>query len=514
MFHRGLKFNVAVNIAFLLLPAMILINLVTSTSEQKNLIRSEVSKGYLLISAFEDKLKNLNQPGGAILNVDSKYILHKMLRESGFSPALVMDKNLKQKYIFGAGHNLQNNLEKLTRSVIQSGNKTVGFSGTTWGVFWKQRKYLIISVPLFRDGVVFAGTSIVLPLEDVYKTVRRSQYLFLIYILINTVFLTFIGVHRLSRITVDPIRRLVKRADQYREDDELFFLYDKEDTEFNRLSKSLNRMLERIAEDKEKLKKTVASLEKVNFDLKQAQNNIIRAEKLASVGRLSSGIAHEIGNPLGIVSGYLELLKQKDITNDEQQDYIARTEQEIGRINIIIRQLLDFSRTSKKEYEVVSVHEIIADMANIIEFQPFMSNINLKLGLLAKNDKVMANSDQLRQVFMNLIINAADAISSDTGGLSGEIIITCKELPAEDADSAKDPPMLKIEFTDNGPGINIDSIGNVFDPFYTTKDPGKGTGLGLSVCFMIVERFSGKIEAASKKNQGATFTISLPLYQP
>ena len=263
-------------------------------------------------------------------------------------------------------------LEILARQSILSRDKITRFVGTTWAVFWKQSRYLILSAPIYRQGRIIAGASMVLPLEKIYSSLRRTQYIFLIYLCINTVVLTLAGLYRLSRLTVKPLQRLVKRADEYTEDAEMIFLYEKGDNEFNKLSRALNNMLKHIAADKEMLRAAVKSLEKANLDLKQAQQDIIRAEKLASVGRLSSGIAHEIGNPIGIVTGYLELLKQNDIADEDRKEFIIRTENEINRINTIIRQLLDFSRPASRGFQAVSVHAIVSDVIDAFKFQPLM----------------------------------------------------------------------------------------------------------------------------------------------
>ena len=157
--------------------------------------------------------------------------------------------------------------------------------------------------------------------------------------------------------------------------------------------------------------------------LQRAQKEIIQAEKLASIGRLSSGIAHEIGNPIGIIMGYLELLKQKNTSVHEKREYITRTEDEINRINTIIRQLLDLSRPSNDGAKAVSVHEIINDITEVVRSQPLMSNIRINHVLEARDDTVIADANQLRQVFLNLIINAADAIASGQKETKGELII-------------------------------------------------------------------------------------------
>jgi signal transduction histidine kinase len=514
VFPRGLKSNIAINIAGILLLGMILIGFVTIITTQRDFVRYEISKGNLLFSVFEDHLLKFSNPLNGEIYFKSQDSLDKLLREAGFSCALVLDKNKKQIYLGGTRCVMQNDLINLTQQTIHSGKQSTKFLGSAWGVFWKQSQTMIISAPLVRDGRILGATGITLPLEDIYKVLRRSQKILIIYILINTVILTFIGLYRLSKIYFQPMRRLVKRAEEYREDDELFFSARKEDNELHQLSKALNRMLERISEDKQKLRSTVQSLEKANLDLKKAQKEIIQAEKLASVGRLSSGIAHEIGNPIGIIMGYLELVKQKNISDDEKNEYIIRTEDEINRINTIIRQLLDLSRPSNVGAEAISVHDIIDDIIKVVQFQPLMSKIRLKFFLDAEDDTVIADPNQLRQVFLNLIINAADAITSNEKKREGELTIksaVVRDALGPDGDSAEDQPLLQVMYIDNGPGIPSENIGNIFDPFFTTKEPGKGTGLGLSVSFMIIESIGGTIRASSEVGKGTTMNIFLPL---
>jgi signal transduction histidine kinase len=258
----------------------------------------------------------------------------------------------------------------------------------------------------------------------------------------------------------------------------------------------------------------VSSLERANTELKKAQAEIVRAEKLASVGRLSAGIAHEIGNPIGIVAGYLELMKKNDITDDERIEYLDRAENEIERISTIIRQLLDISRPSPDGSRMVSVHALIREMTSVLKMQPFTSHVRLSIDLSAPNDNVTADPNQLRQVFLNLIINAADAISSKGPDASGDLIISTENATAAGRDCSDSTDWLHIHFRDNGIGIPEETQANIFDPFFTTKDPGKGTGLGLSVSFMIIGSAGGRMNVASEVEKGTMMTISLPLVMP
>jgi two-component system NtrC family sensor kinase len=510
VFFRGLKTKIAFNIAILFFVAMLLINIITVMTAQRDIIRKEVSKGQFILSTLEADLLNSLKLGTVSSAASSRAQVFRLLTEAGVSSALVLDKNNERIFFGNTSAPLQDELMKRSRNVMRSKMQAVNFFGTTWGIFWKQRRDLILSTPLLQNDSAVAGASIVLPLEGIYQSLRRSQKILFIYLLINTVVLTLIGIYRLSKVYFQPLARLARRAQDYREDDEMLFSVRKEDNELHNLSGSLNSMLRRISADKEKLRSTVNSLEKANLELKRAQEEIIRAEKLASVGRLSAGIAHEIGNPIGIVMGYLELIKQKDIPDAERNEYIHRTEAEIERINTIIRQLLEISRPSNAGSKVVSVHELIDDIAEVLDVQPLMSGIALECRLEAQNDKVLADSNQLRQVFLNLMINAADAISSGGKTVNGKLLIQ-SALAGDTSERPQDlKTHLKIMFIDNGPGIPKENIANIFDPFYTTKEPGKGTGLGLSVSFMIVEGFGGKMTVSSAIGKGTTMTLFLP----
>jgi signal transduction histidine kinase len=229
---------------------------------------------------------------------------------------------------------------------------------------------------------------------------------------------------------------------------------------------------------------------------------------MASVGRLAAGIAHEIGNPIGIVLGYLEMLKGSGIGDEDKADFLRRTEDEVQRINTVIRQLLDLARPKDTQHKLVRVGSVIEDIVDVMQLQPVMSGTKIELDLETSNDLVWGNTEQLRQVFLNLLLNAADAIQSAESTRQGQIQV--RTIILDGAETSK-PTMLQVHFKDNGDGIDPDKLQNIFDPFYTTKEPGKGTGLGLAVSFMIIEGMGGTIRAGSQPGHGATFSIELPL---
>jgi two-component system, NtrC family, sensor kinase len=329
--------------------------------------------------------------------------------------------------------------------------------------------------------------------------------------LLTAFFFALLGNHQLSRIYFRPLQRLAQRAETYQDEKSLFFSVRKEDNEFSVLSSSLNKMLHRIAEDKHVLKETIGSLKAANDELKKAQNDVIRAEKLATVGRLTSGIAHEIGNPIGIVLGYLDLLKQTDLTTSERNDFIDRSEKEITRINHIIRQLLDMSRTSAGESKAMSIHQVLQDLISVFDYQPTANNIVFDSDLKASDDYVFGDPDQLRQVFLNILLNAVDALNTNPSCRGRIIIITERTTGESDLSIDPEGPYIKVTIKDNGPGIEPSNLPHVFDPFFTTKQTGKGTGLGLSVSFMIVEKLGGHLFVSNMQEKGAGFHVVLPL---
>jgi signal transduction histidine kinase len=508
---RGLKTKITLNLALLLLLGMMSIDLVTMVTAQRNLIRSEITKGkavsgliagYLVEHAVWETVPPIpefrNQVGVA-------------LHEAGASCLILLDRN-QRRISFGLNRCApEEAIAAYAGQALVSGVESVQFIGNTFGFFWMQHEYLVIAAPLRRGGELQAGFSLVFPLEGIYRSLRNSQQILFLYIFINVAILVFVGVYRVVKLYIQPLARLAQRAEDYKEDDGMLFAVRKEDNELQRLSSSLNGLMRRLSADKAKLHATVASLKTANVELKRAQSEIIRAEKLASVGRLSAGIAHEIGNPIGIVTGYLELLKHQEISEEERIEFLNRAQQEIERISTIIRQLLEISRPTHGASQPFSIHALIEDMIDGLNLQPFMSHVRLQSDFQAQDDIAALDSNQLRQVFLNLIINAADAVSAKGPESRGELVIATENAAVAEPASGKTRNWLHIHFKDTGAGIPPEYLDSIFDPFFTTKEPGKGTGLGLAVSFMIMENVGGTLRAESSVGEGTVMTVSLPV---
>jgi two-component system NtrC family sensor kinase len=233
--------------------------------------------------------------------------------------------------------------------------------------------------------------------------------------------------------------------------------------------------------------------------LQETHLQLVSSEKMASLGKLAAGIAHEINNPLGGILIYSSLLMEDLPEEDSKRQDLARVVQEAGRCKEIVRSLLEFARQTEPKMEPVDINRAITDDLFFLENQALFHNIRIVKNLDPSLPLATGNAGQLKQVFMNIIINAAEAIHGN-----GELTIAT--YPASDRNA------ILMEFTDTGEGIREENLSRIFEPFFTTKDVGKGTGLGLATSYGIIEDHGGKIFVKSKVEEGTTFTIELPIY--
>ena len=234
--------------------------------------------------------------------------------------------------------------------------------------------------------------------------------------------------------------------------------------------------------------------------LQETHLQLVSSEKMASLGKLAAGIAHEINNPLGGILIYSSLMMEDLPEEDSQRGDLMRIVQEAGRCKEIVKSLLEFARQTEPKMEPTDVNRAISDGLFFLVNQALFHNIQIVKKLDPFLSFVRGNASQLKQVFMNIIVNAAEAMHG-----SGTLTITTSPAP--------DRKTVFVEFTDTGEGIPEENITRIFDPFFTTKEVGKGTGLGLATSYGIVEDHGGKISVKSKIGEGTTFTIELPIHQ-
>ncbi|MDD5773030.1 MAG: ATP-binding protein [bacterium] len=366
--------------------------------------------------------------------------------------------------------------------------------------------------------------------EEAFLPVDRLKKLLIVVILI-TIFSTALAVFTIAKSISDPIQELQKGAEiigkgnldyqigndsrdeigqlsrefdkmtkNIRETTTSLDILNKEVIERKKAEEHLNQSLKQEVKSREILLSMLADnnlirekLEKHIEELKRAKNILIRSEKMASLGKLVSEIAHEFNNPLMIISGNAQVSLMSGPLSDEVKRNLQIIIEESQRAKNIIRRLLKFSRPSKGEVKEVDINMSIDTIVNIVEQQLKLANVEI-IRDYQKDLSVSVNEQQMQEVFMNLISNAKDSMPD--GGT-----ITIKTSQEED--------YLRIDFRDTGCGMSEEVKNKIFNPFFTTKE--EGTGLGLIICLGIIEVHKGELKLESELNKGTTFTILLPM---
>ncbi|HOC99832.1 MAG TPA: ATP-binding protein, partial [Myxococcota bacterium] len=251
-------------------------------------------------------------------------------------------------------------------------------------------------------------------------------------------------------------------------------------------------------EDRRQMERQDWEISRMRNDLKGAQTTLIRAEKLASVGQLAAGVAHEIGNPVGIILGMSDVLRQGGSSPEEVQRFSDEIHKATMRVDQTIRELLTFARPVRDEGARADVRQVVESTVKLVQTHKSFRNVMVCIDIGEECPVAEIRPSQLQQVLLNLFLNAAAAMNGE-----GRIEVSCR---CEDR-------RLSIAVRDFGPGIPEKDLQRIFDPFFTTKPPGEGTGLGLAMSSQIVEIYGGEIEAESRIGEGAVFTVKLWMAQ-
>ena len=234
-------------------------------------------------------------------------------------------------------------------------------------------------------------------------------------------------------------------------------------------------------------------------DRNTMEKQLLLAGRLAAVGELAAGVAHELNNPLTSIQGFSQFLARNADLDNSVKDDIEIIYQEAQRATKITANLLSFARKHEPEKKSMSINEAIEQSVELNAYRMKVNNVEIETELEPDLPSTLGDFHQLEQVFVNIMNNAEHAMTEAHGG--GKIIIKSESINN----------IIRISFIDNGPGMSENDIKRVFDPFYTTKDVGKGTGLGLSICFGIIESHNGSLHAINNADQGATFIVELPI---
>ena len=285
--------------------------------------------------------------------------------------------------------------------------------------------------------------------------------------------------------------------------------------EFGRVAASFNHMTDALKATRSDMQDMLHNLEsKVTErtrELMAAKAEVMQGEKLASIGVLASGIAHELNNPLTGVLTFTSLMRKKAAEGSEDAADLDLVIRETKRCASIIRRLLDFAREKVPVKGFFNLNQVIEDVVRFVERPASLQQIEITSDLDSALPQIWGDADLMKQVVMNLLVNAQQAIDGQ-----GHIAVASRLCPsmASDQPSVDAMPMVEISVTDTGCGIAPENLARIFDPFFTSKEVGKGTGLGLSVSYGIVKAHGGKITVDSVVGEGTTFHVFLPIASP
>lgn len=334
-----------------------------------------------------------------------------------------------------------------------------------------------------RDGRTVALLA-TFSLDGLRATIAGDQRLVLLYLVFDFAAVLAFGMYLGGRYLVRPIRTLTDAATSEGADVPLLA----GPVELARLSRAFATLVQRLRDQNDELAQSVAALE-------AARDELVRSERLATVGRLAAGVAHEVGNPLASVVGYLEFLTDdRGVAPETRADLHARMGRELERIRLTIRNLLDFSRAPSAEPQPADLAAIVSSAVELVRVQRRTRGVAIEVSGSAP--PVLVVEERLRQVVVNLLLNASDALQG-----KGQVEV---RLSAS-------PETARVEVRDDGPGVPADVVDQLFDPFFTTKPAGEGTGLGLAICQRIVEESGGTLALVETDESGACFAFTIPL---
>lgn len=357
---------------------------------------------------------------------------------------------------------------------------------------------------------VLGSLIIKMPLQGLDNALQKSTTDYFLLASVLTVFLIVFLIYFTNKRVKAPLTELIKASEAVTRGDKSKRLQIKPHqlSDMRLVSHAFNEMLDNLQSANLELENWSQQLEykvqKKTEELGQAHNELINIERIASLGKLSLSVAHEINNPLSGILVYAKLI-QKQLSNpDLNQDkinnmlkHLKLIENETKRCGDIVKGLLDFSRKDQDGFEPKHLHEILVDTFDLMAHTMKIADIHFITDLSAKKELIYCSPNQIKQACLAILVNATEAVAKN-----GEIVVRTLN---------PDENHIRIEFTDNGVGIAKEDISHIFEPFFSTKEKTTGIGLGLSIVHGIVQSHKGKIEVKSERGKETTFAITLPL---
>ncbi len=360
------------------------------------------------------------------------------------------------------------------------------------------------------DEKVLGSLIIKMPLQGLDNALKESTTDYFLLASLLTVFLILFLIFFTNKKIKNPLNQIILASEAVTRGDRSKRLEIKPNqlSDMRMVSHAFNEMLDNIQSATLELENWSQQLEykvqKKSEELGQAQNELINIERIASLGKLSLSVAHEINNPLSGILVYAKLVqKQLGNPNLDQEKinnmlkHLKLIESETKRCGDIVKGLLDFSRKDQEGFEPKHLHEILFDTFELMNHTMKIADIHFISDLAAKKDMISCSPNQIKQASLAILVNATEAVAKN-----GEILVRTYN---------SDENHVTIEFTDNGVGISQEDIPHIFEPFFSTKGKTTGIGLGLSIVHGIVQSHKGKIEVKSERGKETTFAITLPI---
>ncbi len=359
------------------------------------------------------------------------------------------------------------------------------------------------------DEVILGSLLIKLPLTKLDNALEKSTSDYFLFASLTTILLMSVLIYFTHKRIRKPLKEIISASEAVTSGDKSMRLNigPGQLSDMMMVSKAFNEMLDNLEKANLELKNWSHQLEykiqKKSEELGQAQNELINIERIASLGKLSLSVAHEINNPLSGILIYTKLIS-KQISNQDLDPvkkvsilkHLRLVESETKRCGDIVKSLLDFSKKDQEGFEPIHLHEILAEMSELMSHSMKIANIHFWSDYRAENDLIYCSPNQCKQACIAILVNAMEAVSHE-----GEVHVHTLNPDGEN---------IQVDITDNGSGISEHDLPHIFEPFYSTKEKTSGIGLGLAIVHGIVQSHKGKIIVRSGRGEGTTFSITLP----
>jgi two-component system NtrC family sensor kinase len=464
------------------------------TPKSRSVLGNVETSGMMMKAAapvFDDQRRLIGVIYGGIL-LNRKYAIVDRIKDTVYKDEVYMNKDMGTATIFQDDIRISTNVrwEDGSRAIGTRVSQEVYEQVLVKGLQWIERAFVVNNwyitayEPIRNINGNIIGMLYVGMLEEKFTRMRENTLLIFILITFSGIVMALFVSYLLAGGIIKPVRQLVFASEKLAEGylDQQVKIESR--NEIGELARTFNRMADSIKDRDRQLKE-------------YAETKIMESERLATVGQLAAGVAHELNNPLGGILVYSHLILENLPDNDPNRENIEKIITQTKRSQKIIQGLLYFSRQSTPNMELNNLNKVLESALSLVEDRDLMKNIRLTKNFAIDLPLTLIDVGQIQQVFINIILNAIEAMEN-----AGSLSISTRK--------SEDNRFIEVEFMDTGCGIAEQNIKKIFEPFFTTKEVGRGTGLGLAISYGIIKRHQGQIFVRSEFKVGTTFTVQLP----